>query len=1167
MAVGYTGIPDSLYVTPNYNPLIGGNEFIENTIWAPGNVNGTVPYDIIGIDNNKLYVYGDRQILQIDQGSSPQVIDQIDISNYSNTSLSRFNRPNLNPETRMAKKEGESSMLYAVTEDLRIIAINTANNDIIIETLYPAANPNDFWESANLKYDSRKDKLYLMISTSASSHLYIYDAQSLVLEHDKTFESHVHAWFINPNRDVFYISSDNKLTFYSSIGMGYEWIGETIYGYNFGAMVYAFPNGFSFPKIYCFPVESGENSHIKVLNAETDETYKSIDTDRHGYTRGTYNHVQNRVYAIYKSVNTPGYATINAMDDDYCGEHDHNSGRFLDCVALGNKTIITGEKNLYYVGVTGSPLNPIEYGKAFSHKNRVCIIEEYQQAFVTNLRDPEVIVLDVDCEIEEKISIGAFNTHGLYASASNNIYFYELSTASTKLYSYNTIQEEFTVIELGFAVSAITYSELDDAIYVCGLNSSTSTTSIKKIDCATNYFLPLDEININYPECSGLYCTPDNKLYISVRHALESSIQHILIYDLDNPGIVGDQPQGFYSSAYRAYTNFEFDPISNKMFVALREFAGEDSGKVFCYTNNSYERFYDVGSPAKMRYNPLENKLYVLHANFEYNKQYISVIDLDEETVSKIYLPGNDDAVDIEFGLPFNNLYVTKHNNYSTIEVLNCSNDEFVHPKNVDGVAHSLQFNSTNNKLYVFTPWDFADNNQMKISSINFNTNEVNEIELGIYHPNHPSGAFPPYEYYTFKNSMVITNNNNLYLPTSQHSNIIKIKCEDDVIDLWPNRFNWVSYPRLQRPSNDPDVDAPVNTENFLSNMYPFPNRLDQYGKNPNETGLVDVHYFEGDWENNDLDETFSTRGYKIQTTNSGITYIPMTGTRLAPDFEITLYPGREKENWVGYFVPYPQSPLEALSDVLPDMVMARGYDWTITDIGGSIEPVWQLTPEDAVIKYGEMAIIETSVQKTFKLFRSKQEIEKQTNNPEKFQYEKKTDYTTFLIEPDTANPPLEIGAFVNDSCVGACVVETGDSLVLLRGYMPAGEGDSVVFESYYGARSTNNQRLDDYYVFNKEKNRKERRAIKTGENKRFYLVSFNKREGQEIAQEGFAIHVYPNPTTGILNIELENLSVSKYAVHISVFDQFGRRLFETVEKNAFPGTNFFQIDLSDETD
>ncbi|RLD41641.1 MAG: hypothetical protein DRI89_09310, partial [Bacteroidetes bacterium] len=78
MAVGYTGIPDSLYVTPNYNPLIGGNEFIENTIWAPGNVNGTVPYDIIGIDNNKLYVYGDRQILQIDQGSSPQVIDQID---------------------------------------------------------------------------------------------------------------------------------------------------------------------------------------------------------------------------------------------------------------------------------------------------------------------------------------------------------------------------------------------------------------------------------------------------------------------------------------------------------------------------------------------------------------------------------------------------------------------------------------------------------------------------------------------------------------------------------------------------------------------------------------------------------------------------------------------------------------------------------------------------------------------------------------------------------------------------------------------------------------------------------------------------------------------------------------------------------------------------------
>jgi len=386
-----------------------------------------------------------------------------------------------------------------------------------------------------------------------------------------------------------------------------------------------------------------------------------------------------------------------------------------------------------------------------------------------------------------------------------------------------------------------------------------------------------------------------------------------------------------------------------------------------------------------------------------------------------------------------------------------------------------------------------------------------------------------------------------------------------DSLYVLPNRYNWVSYPRLQRPNNNPDIDAPVNTENFLSNMYPFPNVLDQYGKNPNTTVEVHVRYKNNEWDNDGLGETYSTRGYKIETSNTGITYIPMTGTRLAPDHEITLYPGRAKENWVGYFVPYPQNPLEALSYVLPDMVMARGHDWAIVDMGGSNETLWILIPEDAVIKYGEMAIIETSAQKTFQWFSGKQEIENQTNDPENFQYEEKADYTAFIIEPDTSNLPLEIGAFVNDTCVGACVVEPGDSLVLLRGYMPAGEGDSVIFENYYGSRSANNQRLDDYYVFNKEKNRKERRAIKTGENKRFYLVSFNKKEGQEIAQEGFAIHVYPNPTTGILNIELENLSTSKYAVHISVFDPFGRRLFETAGNHAFPGTNFFKLKLADE--
>ncbi|RLD54729.1 MAG: hypothetical protein DRJ05_14145, partial [Bacteroidetes bacterium] len=1172
MAVGYTGIPDSLYVTPNYNPLIGGNEFIESTTWVPGHDYGVVPYDIIAMGSSKIYVYGDRQILQIDP-ETKLVVDQIDISKYSNTTLNRFFDPKLITENRMAKDEA-GGILYAVTEDLKIIAINTNNYNDIIMTSEPAANPNDPWRSANLKYDSKNDKLYLMINAITASNLYIYNTGNLEVEHEISFQSIVYSWFINPNpyRDVFYVSADGKFAFYSSID-DYELIGDIEFGYEFSTMVYAEDWEFDYPKIYCFPHDVGED--IKIINANIDNVVQTITTTSNGYIAGTYNPVQQKVYAIYRERHPegkPGYATINAMNDYSCASHDlENEDILLDCMAFGSKTILTGENDLFYIGDNGVTLNTVDGGGAqYSFKMKVCMIveEEGEIAYVTNLRNPEVIVLDSDCEIEANISVGAFNTYGLYASVSDQIYFYGVGFGSlTKLYSFNTSQEQITEIELGFEVSAITYNETEDAIYVTGFNDATPTTSIKKIDCATNEFLPEGTIDLNYPECSGLYCTPDNKLYISVRHAIGSSIQHILIYDLDNPGIVANQPQGFYSSEYRAYTNFEFDPISNKMFVALREFAGGDDGIVFCFSNNSYERFYSVGSPAKMRCNPLENKLYVLHANFEYNKNYISVIKIDEETVSEIYLPDGDDAIDIEIGLPFNNLYVTKHDNNSTIEVLDCSSDEFVHPKNIDGVAYSLQFNSINNKLYVFTPWDFADNNQMKISSINFNTNEVNAIELDIYHPNHPSGAAPPFKYKSYKNSMVITNDNNLYLPTSQHSNIIKIKCEDDVIGLRPNMFNWVSYPRLQRPNNNPDIDAPVNTENFLSNMYPFPNRLDQYGKDPNTTVEVHVRYKNGTWTNINLENTFSTRGYKIETSNSGITYIPMTGTRLAPDHEITLYPGREKENWVGYFVPYPQNPLEALSSVLPDMVMARGYDWTIVDIGGSMEPVWHLTPADAVIQYGEMAIIETHAQKTFKWFRGKQEIEKQTNNPENFQYEETTDYTAFIIEPDTANLPLEIGVFVNDSCVGACVVEVGDSLVLLRGYMPAGEGDSVVFESYYGARSVNNQKIDGYYVFDKEKNRKERRTIKTGENKRFYLVSFNKKEGQEIAQEGFAIHVYPNPTTGILNIELENLSVSKYAVHISVFDQFGRRLFETVEKNAFPGTNFFQIDLSDETD
>ncbi|MDZ7741940.1 MAG: hypothetical protein U5Q03_09380 [Bacteroidota bacterium] len=38
----------------------------------------------------------------------------------------------------------------------------------------------------------------------------------------------------------------------------------------------------------------------------------------------------------------------------------------------------------------------------------------------------------------------------------------------------------------------------------------------------------------------------------------------------------------------------------------------------------------------------------------------------------------------------------------------------------------------------------------------------------------------------------------------------------------------------------------------------------------------------------------------------------------------------------------------------------------------------------------------------------------------EYYQFEEQADYTAVYIEPDTTENPLEIGAFVNDTCIGA---------------------------------------------------------------------------------------------------------------------------------------------------
>ncbi len=74
------------------------------------------------------------------------------------------------------------------------------------------------------------------------------------------------------------------------------------------------------------------------------------------------------------------------------------------------------------------------------------------------------------------------------------------------------------------------------------------------------------------------------------------------------------------------------------------------------------------------------------------------------------------------------------------------------------------------------------------------------------------------------------------------------------------------------------------------------------------------------------------------------------------------------------------------------------------------------------------------------------------TDRPEVeyFSYEEQESYTPIFVEMDSSINPIEIGAFVNDSCVGATTVFEDDSTVLILAYTDDLSGD-ISFEQHYG--------------------------------------------------------------------------------------------------------------------
>ena len=406
--------------------------------------------------------------------------------------------------------------------------------------------------------------------------------------------------------------------------------------------------------------------------------------------------------------------------------------------------------------------------------------------------------------------------------------------------------------------------------------------------------------------------------------------------------------------------------------------------------------------------------------------------------------------------------------------------------------------------------------------------------------------------------------------------------------------ITWLSIPRLLRPANSAHMPTTAvfgqsNVTDGFDELHIKYNLI--FGGQGNYDNIIEEAYYNYEYQliwsyfpllnsGNDMDKIYSTRGYKLELPpppsggSETPKYLTMHGSVEPEDSEMQLF--CHEDNWIGYFLFETQNVFDALGDneqyiynIQHQDFTCYRYNYPVSQSCGTTKStsdypsghwICDHTPE---IKYGDMIIVNATRDiNNFKWSNAYATTwDEQRPEPTYYSYEEKPDYSTMVIDLDTTQPnPVEIGAFIGDSCVGSTSVLETDSAVVMRAYLDGQPGDSVVFEEHYAARDMENRKISDYYVIDLYGRKIEKRAVKVGERKSIYHVSFLKSsiKAEQDTEQAFKVEVYPNPAQG--SVAVEYLKDKSGETLITVYDITGKTVFvKTVKQPA--GINKINID------